>query len=194
MNDRERQLAADHLTASRERLLGLVAGLTPEQWTFHPGDGRWSIGDCLEHVLRVESRVVAMVEKKLEEPPANPAPESFRDKDSLILRAVPDRTERRQAPEHARPNGQWPHAGNLLAEFEKVRAHSARFVAETKADLRNYTNPHGAFGELDCYQWLLLLGLHSERHARQIEEIKADPAFPGAAFSGARGARSAPSV
>jgi uncharacterized damage-inducible protein DinB len=176
MNQQERKLAADHLAASRERLLGLVAGLTSEQWTFHPGEGRWSIGDCLEHVTRVENRVLGIIGKKVEEPPQHAAPE-IRGKDSFLMQAVPDRTERRQAPEPVRPDGQWP-TTELLAEFEKTRARSASFVSETRADLRNYIHPHGAFGDLDCYQWLLLLGLHSERHARQIEEIKANPAFP----------------
>jgi hypothetical protein len=35
-----------------------------------------------------------------------------------------------------------------------------------------------AFGELDLYQWLIVLSKHGERHALQIEEIKANPAWP----------------
>jgi len=31
---------------------------------------------------------------------------------------------------------------------------------------------------MECYQWLLFLGLHCERHVRQLEEVKADPGFP----------------
>jgi uncharacterized damage-inducible protein DinB len=184
MNEQERQLAADHLVTSRRRLLGLVGDLSPEQWAFHPGEGRWSISDCLEHVTRVELRVLGLIGKRLEEPPVGEIPPAIREKDSILMQAIPDRTERRQAPEMARPDGQWSSgSGQLLAEFEKARARSAEFVRETKVDLRSYTYPHGAFGEIDCYQWLLLLGLHSERHARQIEEIRADPAFPAMAVT-----------
>lgn len=177
MNEEERQLAREHLRVSRERLLGLVSGLTAEQWTFHPAEGRWSIGECLEHVTRVENRILGIIDSKVREQPQPVAPE-IRGKDSFLLQAVPDRTERRQAPEIARPTGQWAEAGDVLGEFEKVRARTTHLAAETQADLRGYTHPHGAFGDLDCYQWLLLLGLHAERHARQIEEIKSDPAFP----------------
>jgi uncharacterized damage-inducible protein DinB len=182
MNDQERKLAAEHLRASRERLLGLVSDLTAEQWGFHPAEGRWSIADCLEHVTRVENRVLGIIQTRTQDQPQQVAPE-IREKDSFLLQIVPDRTERRQAPEIARPAGQWTDARELLAEFEKVRAATSKFAAETTADLRGYIHPHGAFGDLDCYQWLLLLGLHSERHARQIEEVKADPAFPPAAMS-----------
>ena len=107
----------------------------------------------------------------------------MREKDPALMQVVPDRTERRQAPEIARPEGKCTDGGQLLAEFLKTRSRSAQFAAETRADLRSYTQHHGAFGELDCYQWLLLLGLHTERHARQIEEIKADAGFPATAGS-----------
>lgn len=182
MNDQERKLALEQLRASRGRLLGLLEGLSAEQWAFHPGEGRWSIADCIEHVTRVENRVLGIIQAKTQETPRQVGPE-VREKDGMILNAVPDRTERRQAPEVVRPTGEWPNAGDLLAEFEKVRAATTQLAQETKADLRAYTQMHGAFGELDCYQWLLLLGLHSERHARQIEEIKSSPAFPANATS-----------
>ncbi len=181
MNEQERELAAHHLAVSRERLLGLVQGLSAEQWGFHPAEGRWSIGDCVEHVTRVENRVIGFIGEKVAGPPAGEVPPSVREKDAGLMKVVPDRTERRQAPEIARPEGKWTDGGQLLAEFVNTRTKSARFAAETRADLRSYTQHHGAFGELDCYQWLLLLGLHAERHARQIEEIKADARFPAAA-------------
>jgi uncharacterized damage-inducible protein DinB len=176
MNERERQLAVDHLAASEERLLGLVDGLTAEQWTFRPGEGRWSIGECLEHVMRVENRILGLIGKKLEGPPEPRKQDA--EKDAVIAGMVPDRTSRREAPEPVRPIGQFADTRELLAEFRKTRARTARFVADTEADLRNYSLPHPAFGDLDCYQWLLVLGLHGERHARQIEEIKADSAYP----------------
>ncbi len=37
MNEQERELAAHHLAVSRERLLGLVEGLSAEQWGFPSG-------------------------------------------------------------------------------------------------------------------------------------------------------------
>ncbi len=180
MNDSERQLATDQLAASRERVLGVTAGLNEEQWTFRPGEDRWSIAQCLEHVIRVESRMLGVIEAKVQESaPGDPSAE-VRAKDSAVFAAVPDRAQRRQAPEPVRPTGQWADALTLLAEFEATRGRSLKFAAETEADLRRYFHKHGGFGDLDCYQWLILLGLHSERHARQMEEVKADANFPKA--------------
>jgi hypothetical protein len=78
MNEQERELVTHHLTVSRERLLGLVQGLSAEQWTFHPAAGRWSVGDCVEHVTRVENRVMGFIGPKLEGPPPAEVPVSVR--------------------------------------------------------------------------------------------------------------------
>ena len=32
--------------------------------------------------------------------------------------------------------------------------------------------------KLDGYEWLLYIAAHSERHTKQIDEVKADPHFP----------------
>ena len=74
----------------------------------------------------------------------------------------------------------WVDMGEMVAELRKTRARTMEFVAETQADLRGHFFPHIAFGDLDCYQWLVVLGQHGMRHALQIEEIKADPAYPTA--------------
>jgi len=177
MQHQERQLVLDQLAASEARLLELVEGLTPDQWTFRPAEGRWSIAECVEHVVRVENRVLGIMGKKLAE--GNPEPgKQAPARDAVVAQGVTDRTTRREAPEPVRPTGQWPGADELLAEFRGTRQRTTEFTATTQGDLRSYFQPHGAFGELDFYQWLLVLSLHGSRHAQQIEEIKAASGFP----------------
>lgn len=180
MEEHERQLVVDQLTASRERLLDLVHGLTAEQWAFRPAEGRWSIGECLEHVMRVEKRVLGMIGKKLDENAPEPARNvaGRSEKDAMVAQAVLDRSVRRQAPEPVRPIGEWPDANDLLAEFRNTRQRTAEFAGGTRSDLRSYFLPHPLLGELDCYQWLIALSHHGARHAKQIEEIRATPGFP----------------
>jgi hypothetical protein len=178
MNEQERQSLLDEFAASQARLLALVNGLTPEQWRFHPAEGRWSIGDCIEHVTAVEARVLRAIGKHLEgpsEPEKRPLTEG---KDILVRENLPDRSKRIEAPEPVRPTGKWEDPGQLLANFLAAREHTVQFASSTNSDLRNHFFPHIAMGEIDCYQWLVVLSLHGGRHAQQIEEIKAHPAFP----------------
>ena len=74
--------------------------------------------------------------------------------------------------------GRWPDTAELVGEWREARARTLAFAAETQADLRSHFFPHIAFGDLDCYQWLLVLGQHASRHGYQIEEIKSHPAYP----------------
>jgi uncharacterized damage-inducible protein DinB len=178
MEEHERKRVLDELEASRDRLLGLVEGLTVEQWTFRTGEGRWSIGECLEHVTRVEGRVTGLIGKQLENPPEPDKRPLVAGKDEMLARVIPDRSNRIQAPEPARPVSQWSDPKELVDQFRTTREYTRRFTEETQRDLRNHFIPHMVFGDLDCYQWLLALSLHGERHAKQIEEIKAAGAFP----------------
>lgn len=186
MENSERRLLVDQLDASRDRLLELVDGLTAEQWRFRPAEGRWSIGECLEHVVIVENRVLGLIETKLETKPGEGTAEKRErasapamEKDAVVAQVVPDRTVARKAPENSQPSGRWPDSSELLAEFRKTRQRTTDFAATTQGDLRSYFHPHGALGELDCYQWLLVLSLHGTRHAQQMEEVKAAAGFPG---------------
>jgi hypothetical protein len=42
------------------------------------------------------------------------------------------------------------------------------------------TAPHPWFGELNCRAWYLFQRIHDTDHTRQIQAIKANPAFPSA--------------
>lgn len=179
MDQKERQLLLDQLDASRDRLLELVGGLSAEQWKYRPAEGRWSVGECLEHVILVEDRLIGLIESKVREgKPEDEKRDPTHAKDARVMQMVPDRGVTRQAPEVARPSGRWPEPDLLLAQFDTTRRRTRDFAATTDADLRGYFIPHGAFGDLDLYQWLLVLSLHGARHAEQIKEVKFADGFP----------------
>jgi len=173
----EREFLLRYLAASRERLVEIVVGLSKEQQRFRPAADRWSVADCVEHVSIVEKAVLKRIQVLVLDPPQPPAqPEGTPD--DVVLSRVPSRSTRRTAPPEARPARRWTDFDALLRQFEAARERSLRFVAVTQGDLRSHYFAHPYLGELDCYQWLLFLGAHAERHARQAEEVTADPDFP----------------
>jgi hypothetical protein len=44
--------------------------------------------------------------------------------------------------------------------------------------LRRHFFRHPIFGDLDLYQWLLMIAAHCDRHRVQSEEVMASPEFP----------------
>jgi len=154
-----------------------MRGLSPAQLQYKPAPDRWSVAECLEHIITVEGFIVANIEKTLQRAADSTGPVMG---DDDIVRMVPDRSFRVKGPERFMPTARWPH-GKLVSEFEAVRRRSAEFAANTTVELRQHTFPHPIFGPCDCYQWLLLIAAHGERHRLQAEEVMADSGFPRAA-------------
>ena len=178
MEPHARQFVLDQLASSEARLLELVHGLTPAQWNFRETPERWSIAENIEHVIALENFIVQKIQEALEQPPDGGKKGTAAGKDSLVLGLGKARGPKLIAREVARPMGRWPDKAELIGELRRTRARTTAFASETQAELREHFFPHIAFGDLDCYQWLVVLGQHGFRHALQIEEIKADPAYP----------------
>ena len=52
------------------------------------------------------------------------------------------------------------------------------YKRQTQDPLREHFFKHPVLGDLDAYQWILLISAHTERHVNQILEVKASPGFP----------------
>ena len=62
-----------------------------------------------------------------------------------------------------------------MSRFLTGRANS---TCEPCRGLYVHFAPLGPLGDLDGYQWLLLLASHTDRHVAQMQEVKAQPGYP----------------
>jgi len=177
MTPGERERAINALSESRGRLLATVQRLSPSQLAYKPAADRWSVAECVEHIILVENSILGAVEKTVQQPADSP--QTVVEDDALVAKVI-DRSERMKGPERLMPTGRWPHH-ELRREFESVRKRTSEFAATTDARLRESVFPHPRLGPLDCYQWLLLIAAHGERHRAQAEEVMASAGFPRAA-------------
>ncbi len=167
----------EQLTSSVARLLELVEGLSPAQWRFREDAERWSIAEIVEHLVVFEGFITGAVTNSLQGP-AEPEKTALAGaKEPLVLGLAESRGKKLKAREATRPVGRWVDGTELVAEFRKARGRTIEFAAETDCDLRGHFFPHIAFGDLDCYQWLLVVGQHTLRHCLQVEEILGLPDF-----------------
>jgi hypothetical protein len=175
----EREVALKSLQATRDAFLKSIAGLSEKQWRFKPAPDRWSVAEVSEHIAVAESTIFGLVETKFMTSPAAPEKRAeVAGKDQLVLTKVPDRSHKVQAPEFLKPTNRWATEADLVKAFEASRQETIDYIRTTNDDLRDHFGPHPVLGTLDCYQWILLISAHSERHTEQIEEVKADPNFP----------------
>jgi len=175
----ERDAALRSLQATHDAFLKSIAGLSEKQWRFKPGPDRWSVAEVSEHIAVSESSLLALVQKRIMASPADPAKRAeVAGKDEIILTKIPDRSHKAQAPEFLKPTNRWATQAELIKAFEDSRRATMDYVRTTNDDLRDHFGPHPVLGSLDAYQWILLISAHSERHTKQIEEVKAVPNFP----------------
>jgi uncharacterized damage-inducible protein DinB len=173
----EREFVLRLLDETQGRVLSLLRMLSADQLLYRPRAECWSVAENVEHLIVTERRLVGAIEKLLQEPPDLEKQCSLTD--SEVLRQVGSVVNPVQAPVHALPTLRWP-AESLSREFETTRQRTRNFAVATTADLRRYFIRHFLFGDLDGYQWLLLIGAHAQRHGAQAEGVKASPGFPKA--------------
>ena len=175
----EREAAIKHLQTTHDAFLQSISGLSEKQWRFKPAPDRWSVAEVAEHITITESTLLGMIQKQIMVSPAAPEKRAeVQGKDTIILEKVPDRSHKAQAPEFLKPTNRWANREQLTKAFEEERKTTEDYVKTTNDDLRDHFGPHPVLGPLDGYQWILLISAHSERHTKQIAEVKADPNFP----------------
>jgi len=175
LSQADREKGEQYLQQTRDGVVAAVKGLSEAQMKFKPGPDRWSVAEVLEHIALVEDGLFQNVTYKVMKSPAGAADRDFAKIDAAILARLPDRSVKRQAAPAVVPTGRWTPA-EALDHFLKARATTIAFL-ESTPDLRGHVSD-SPLGPLDAYEWLLFMGGHSERHTKQILEVKADPNFP----------------
>jgi DinB superfamily len=179
MTPAERDKLLKSLEESHERLLLMAKNLSREQLHYRPAPDRWTVAECLEHISMVEARVLGAIQKTLEAGPDPSKRSALEGMDDSIIPGAVARVTRFKAPEPLVPTGRCPD-DQLLKEFEGTRQQTRAFAVSTTADLRHHFYKHPALGDLDLYQWMLLIAGHCDRHRVQSEEVMASPDFPRA--------------
>ena len=172
--DRERGIA--YLQQTRDGLVAATKGLSDAQMRFKPAPDRWSVAETLEHITLVEDAIFQNLQEKIMKAPPGPADRDAAKIDAMVLARVPDRSHKVQAPSEFRPAARWTPA-DTLDHFLKSRARTVELM-QSAPDLRSHVVDSPLGQPLDAYQWLLFMAAHSERHTKQILEVKADPNFP----------------
>ena len=141
------------------------------------GPDRWSIAEVTEHIATAEGYLRTMIIEQVMKAPPRPDGDSVEAIDEMVLTMVPDRTQKRQAPEPLKPANRYGSPEGSLKAFTDSRAQTEDFLS-THDDLRAHATDSPMGKKLDAYEWILFIGAHSARHTKQILEVKADPNFP----------------
>jgi hypothetical protein len=169
MAPQERSEIVKCLEDSRADFRAAAEGVSEAQATVRPAPEKWSVLECVEHIVIAEGRFLGW----LQNPSAEEAPPMDKQKEAKLLLGVASRSQRVNAPEPVHPTGRFATLADALAQFDTVRANSIRFAESTGAGLYSLAAKHAFFGPVNGAEVMVLIAAHARRHAAQIREIRA---------------------
>jgi hypothetical protein len=158
------------LGATTDGFLRALDGVPADRWSHSPAPDVWSVGQTAEHTATVFRGIQRLMMGKLLQQPLVPGSTTMTD--DQIIRAMSDRNRRLPAPEPVLPRGRWATREELVGAFVESGELLLKWCSEVTVDLRGYAAPHLVMGQLDGVQWLLFAAAHTERHTRQIIELR----------------------
>jgi DinB family protein len=172
----EKDRAIQYLEKTKQGVIDATKGLSDAQWNFKAGPDRWSIAQCMEHIAAAEDYIRGIVVEKVMAAPAAPDRDTKKIDDGVMAK-VPDRSQKAQAPEPLVPTNRFGSPDASLKHFLESREKTEDFL-KTTPGLRDHAVDSPLGVKMDGYEFVLFIAAHSERHTKQILEVKADPNYP----------------
>jgi DinB superfamily len=172
----EKDKALQYLESTKKNIQEATKGLSAAQWNFKQAPERWSVAQVMEHIAAAEDMLRGLTTDKVMAAPAAPD-RDVKHIDEMVVTVVTDRTHKADAPEPLRPVNRFGSPDEALKHFVESRAQTEEFLKKTP-DLRGHAVDSPLGPKLDAYEWVLFIAAHSERHTKQINEVKADANFP----------------
>jgi DinB family protein len=172
----DKDRALQYLESTKKNVLEATKGLSEAQWSFKSAPDRWSVAQVMEHIAAAEDFLRDVTRERVMVAPAGDPGRDAKKTDEAVLAMVPDRSHKAQAQEALVPSNRFGSPEGSLKHFVESRAATEDFL-KTTAGLRDHVTD-SPLGKLDGYEFVLFIAAHSERHTKQINEVKADPNFP----------------
>lgn len=173
----EREKAVAELTKTHELMQQTLDGLSEEQLNFKSTPESWSIAECVEHLAISENAFDQMLMGSLETTADLTRRSEVKMSDDELLAMISNRDEKVKTSEPFEPSGKFGTFEETLNAFETKRAEHIAYMETTEDDLRHHYGQL-PFGTIDAYQIMLFMSGHTERHVKQMEEVKSDDNFP----------------
>jgi DinB superfamily len=178
LSKNERKTAISLMKDTKSEVLKSVKGLSEAQLNFKAAPDKWSVKECMYHIAISEKNLWDLMEATMKVA-ANPEKRSeIKTSDEQLIKMMEDRSFKVKTQEAFEPkNTPYKSLEEAIDAFKTRRAEHIKYMKTTTEDMRNHV-AQMPFGWLDCYQLCLMVASHSNRHTQQINEVKADPAFP----------------
>jgi DinB family protein len=172
--DREHLLV--HLEMTTQMVAEQVRGLSHAQLEYKASPDRWSIREVVSHLAVAEPDYWRDLQKSIKAVPDMDHKKSVNTDADIMWYGIDRVAHTKTGGGHEKVDT-YKDLNEALAKFQALRETMIEYIKATNDDLRAHSFGNGA-EVIDCWQWMLEISTHSERHIQQIREIRNDPNFP----------------
>jgi uncharacterized damage-inducible protein DinB len=175
------QVIAALLDEARAEMLEAARDIPPALRAVRPSPDRWSAAEVVAHLAKVEDgsgRLFSKGAKVVRESGAPPEDANFSERDAQAMLEAFDRFGVRarlrkfDAPSVVMP-AEAPDFDEACQALVATRARLLQAMQQASGlALATFSAPHPRLGDMNLYEWLLLIARHEQRHVLQLKEIR----------------------
>jgi hypothetical protein len=157
----------------REHLRTTLESISEAESTALPEGEKWSIVQIVEHLSMVGIGASRICSRLLEGARATDRASdgSFALSDNFGELAVEIAGLKVDAPERVQPTGDVSIGESIQRLNAATHALDSLRDDLERLDVSDHKFPHPFFGDLTAAEWLVIVGLHEQRHTNQIERL-----------------------
>ena len=175
MSNGDREHLLVHFDMTTQMVAEQVRGLSPAQLEYKASPDRWSIREVASHLAVAEPDYWRDLQKALKATPDMKQKKSSATDADILWYGVDRVVHTKTGGGHEKVDT-YKNLGEALGKFQGLRAILIEYIKTSNEDMRAHS--FGNREVIDCWQWMLEISTHAERHIQQIREIKNDPNFP----------------
>lgn len=157
----------NELARSKTELIHALEQVSEKEFQKKLLPDSWTIAEILEHIVKVESAIIANLKKLLAEKSESLPEQNLSDEEVLTLSAN-TQIKVKAAPVFL-PTGELKNKQTAIALFEKTRVSTEEFIAHVEDDFEVVAFPHARLGMLNGPNWLVFIAGHCLRHVEQMK-------------------------
>jgi len=175
MSTEDREHLLVHFEMTTQMLAEQVRGLSPKQLEYKASPDRWSIREVVSHLAVAEPDYWRDLQKALKASPDMKDKKSTATDADILWYGIDRVVHTKTGGGHEKVDT-YKDLGDALGKFQALRATMIEYIKTTDVDMRAHS--FGNQEVIDCWQWMLEISTHAERHIQQVREIKNDLNFP----------------
>jgi hypothetical protein len=175
MSSEDREHLLVHFEMTTQMVAEQVRGLSPAQLEYKASPDRWSIREVVSHLAVAEPDYWRDLQKAVKAAPDMKEKKASATDADILWYGIDRVAHTKTGGGHEKVDT-YKDLGEALGKFQTLRGTMIDYIKTTNDDMRAHS-----FGDrevIDCWQWMLEISTHAERHIQQIREIKNDPSFP----------------